>query len=168
MANLYPKINGLLKPRNLIWLKTSLLLSLFIVSCKDSSSDRYKKTTISGNAQGTTYNIIICGNHSIKKREIDSILNNIDFVLSNYNDQSTISGINKCKTDSLFIKKNGYFSDCFTESIEINQNTNGAFDPSIHPFVRSWGLFNLMFNESINIFISFLDCSLLTILAVFS
>jgi len=130
-----------LKPRSLIWLKTSFLFCIFIASCSDSNPEKLKKTTISGNAQGTTYNIIICGNNSIKKKEIDSILNDIDFVLSNYNDQSTISSINKCTSDTLFSDKTGYFSTCFNESIEIHLNTKGAFDPSIHPLVKSWGLF---------------------------
>ena len=115
---------------------------MLITSCSDSTSQKLKKITISGNAQGTTYNIIICGNNSIKKKEIDSILNKIDFVLSNYNDQSTISRINKCKSDTLFSDKSGYFLTCFNESIEINLNTKGAFDPSTHPLVKSWGLFN--------------------------
>jgi len=130
-----------LKPRNLIWLKTSVLLWIHLASCSDSSSEKFEKTTISGNAQGTTYNIIVCGNNSINKKEIDSILKDIDFVLSNYNDQSTISRINKCKSDTFFTDKSGYFPTCFNESIEIHLNTNGAFDPSIHPLVKSWGLF---------------------------
>ena len=138
----------MLKPKNLIWLKTSFLLWILLLSCSDLNSDKVQKTTLSGNAQGTTYNIIICGNHSITKKEIDSILNKIDFVLSNYNSESTISCINKNKNDTSFIDESGYFLDCFKESIEINLNTNGAFDPSIHPLVKSWGLFKVA-NESV-------------------
>jgi len=107
-------------------------LSLFI-SCKTGS----EKKIYVGEAQGTTYQITIFTDQNKNYSEdIDSILKNIDQSLSLYIDESTISKVNDTNT---VIPVGVYILQVFNTSKHIYETTNGAFDPTILPLVKSWG-----------------------------
>ncbi|MDP4267628.1 MAG: FAD:protein FMN transferase [Bacteroidota bacterium] len=90
-----------------------------------------------GVAQGGTYSISYYSTDSINyKKEIDSILNKIDYSLSIYNPQSIISRINKNEYN---VSLDKYFIDNFKKAIEMAKISDGIFDPTIAPLVNAWG-----------------------------
>jgi len=117
-----------------------LIFLICLVSCSiDESSKKSVLVTNKGNTQGTYYYIkYLSINGQSFQTDIDSILNEIDLSLSIYNNNSLISNINNgdsVNTDFLF-------NTVFDVSKEINEKTNGAFDPSISPLVNYWGFYN--------------------------
>ena len=117
-----------------------LIFLICLVSCSiDQSSKKSVLVTNKGNTQGTYYYIkYLSINGQSFQTDIDSILNEIDLSLSIYNNNSLISNINSgdsVNTDILF-------NTVFDVSKEINEKTNGAFDPSISPLVNYWGFYN--------------------------
>ena len=117
-----------------------LIFLICLVSCSiDESSKKSVLVTNKGNTQGTYYYIkYLSINGQSFQTDIDSILNEIDLSLSIYNNNSLISNINSgdsVNTDILF-------NTVFDVSKEINEKTNGAFDPSISPLVNYWGFYN--------------------------
>jgi len=89
-----------------------------------------------GPAQGSTYNISYITSPGIDyRKQIDSILFEIDKSMSLWDKQSTISKLNrgeKVKPDKLFAK-------VFVKSKQISRETLGAFDISVAPLVSYWG-----------------------------
>ena len=92
-----------------------------------------------GFIQGTTYSIVYDNSINITPQDlqgkVEKILHDFDASLSVYNDSSIISRINRNETtvpDSFFI-------DVFNKSVLISQMTDGAFDITVGPLVRSWG-----------------------------
>ena len=117
-----------------------LIFLICLVSCSiDESSKKSVLVTNKGNTQGTYYYIkYLSVSGQSFQTDIDSILNEIDLSLSIYNNNSLISKINSgdsVNTDFLF-------NTVFDVSKEINEKTNGAFDPSISPLVNYWGFYN--------------------------
>ena len=117
-----------------------LIFLICLVSCSiDESSKKSVLVTNKGNTQGTYYYIkYLSVSGQSFQTDIDSILNEIDLSLSIYNNNSLISNINNgdsVNTDFLF-------NTVFDVSKEINEKTNGAFDPSISPLVDYWGFYN--------------------------
>lgn len=120
----------------------SFLVSLFLFSCSSSKTDQ-KFSTIEGEAQGTTYSIILVGEKGkIKKDQIDSILQGFDRALSNYLPNSLIGKFNSSKDTISFIDSSGYFKNCLLKSQFVYDKSKGAFDPSVFPLVAAWGFFD--------------------------
>ena len=123
-------------------LRISIVSFFFLFGCSELKKEN-KKQVITGYTQGTTYTIILSKPvKKISKKAIEELLNNLDNSLSNYNANSLIYKLNQDNGDSVFNDKNDLFKTCYTKSQEIFQLTNGAFDPSVHPLVESWGLFS--------------------------
>lgn len=102
----------------------------------DPDSSSYTDYTLSGTAQGTTYNIKYWGDSLSNFQDgIDSLLQELDSSLSTYLPGSIISQVNSQKSTVV----DRFFNNVFTRSVEINQITHGAFDPSIMPLVQAWG-----------------------------
>jgi thiamine biosynthesis lipoprotein len=105
---------------------------------KKSYSDNFE---INGSAQGTTYHIAYYSKERVfRKYEIDSILLQIDKVLSLWDSTSIISKVNN--TESLryeFRDPTHFFYDNFLISKEVFRATKGAFDPTVAPLVELWG-----------------------------
>lgn len=131
-----------MKYRNLLHISTFFVFPLLIISSCESTQNE-KKTNenyrhISGDAQGTTYSIsyLDSANTKFSKAQADSILNDFDMSLSIWKDNSTISQFNRLDsmeiTDKLFLT-------VFFRGREIENRTNGAFQPMIMPLVRAWG-----------------------------
>ncbi|MGZ3952819.1 MAG: FAD:protein FMN transferase [Flavisolibacter sp.] len=93
--------------------------------------------TISGEAQGTSYNITyLAGEHSNYRQSIDSIFHQIDRSLSTYDSYSIISKINR---NDNAVKVDRYFSDVFNKSMEVSEKTNGLFDITVAPVINAYG-----------------------------
>ena len=104
---------------------------------------------LNGLTMGTTYNIKIAKKIKVEniqnfQNKIDSVLIYVNELFSTYIPNSEISKFNT--SDSIF-----YISDDFKQlfllSKNINENTKGAFDPTVYPLVKIWGFDN---NGSIN------------------
>ena len=128
-----------MKMLHLMTLVVRLFFLFLFFSCsshKKSSSFEKKVFNIVGYTQGTTYNIkYFFNNEKIKKNEIDSLLDIIDYSMSSYIDSSNISQINNNSTNKLdtLLKK------VLERSIIICENTDGSFDVTIAPLVNSFG-----------------------------
>ncbi|HET9825309.1 MAG TPA: FAD:protein FMN transferase [Chitinophagaceae bacterium] len=116
----------------LIFFSTASLL--LILGCNRGINNTI---TISGVAQGTTYNITyVAGQHSNYRESFDSIFKKIDLSLSTYNTRSIISKINRNDTT---VKVDEYFSDVFKKSIEVSEKTKGLFDVTVAPIINAYG-----------------------------
>lgn len=90
-----------------------------------------------GEAQGTYYEITYFDAASRNFQvQIDSLLHRFDSSVSTYLPVSIISKVNAgdpaVRTDSIF-------NAVFRKSMEISENTNGAFDITVGPLVNAWG-----------------------------
>lgn len=112
-----------------------LSLTLLAIGC---SSPEVK---FSGPTQGTMYNIIY---FDVEKRnfqmEIDSILQNFDKSLSTYISTSVISEINSNDTGGVVHDEFGYLETVMQESFRVHELTEGAFDPTVGPILKAWGI----------------------------
>jgi thiamine biosynthesis lipoprotein len=95
----------------------------------------YKK--ISGNTQGTTYNITYQDRPGRDLQpKIELLLSKFDLSLSTYEPESIISRINRNEEN---IRLDRYFKTVFNKSEEVYHVTDGAFDITIAPIVNAWG-----------------------------
>lgn len=108
-------------------------LSLILFSCEQEA----KTFVVQGEAQGTTYTIKYISKQEIKdlKVQMDSLLDAFDQSLSTYKDNSLISKLNRGES----IKLDAPFKAVYLRSMELNQQSDGAFDPTIAPLISSWG-----------------------------
>ena len=142
---------GIKKHKVLIW---SVTISL-LFSCGQQESEAINSDfiEIQGEAQGTTYSIIIAEKGAeLTKKEIDSVLQAFDQVLSTYLDNSIISQLNAVKGTYSSIEKTRWFKRCYELSQHVYEKSDFAFDPSVMPLVDAW-LFSM--GESIPIRQSF-------------
>jgi thiamine biosynthesis lipoprotein len=107
---------------------------IMLTSC---SSDKNEIVKLEGNSQGTTYHITYLSDHAILyKKEIDSLLTDIDASMSTWIPNSIISRINN-NEDNVII--DDYFKTVFKKSLEVSEKTEGNFDITVGPLVNSWG-----------------------------
>lgn len=93
--------------------------------------------SIQGKAQGTTYAVLYSDHYeSIRKAEIDSILNIIDQSMSLYDSTSLISRINRSSHGGRIDR---HFHAVVKKSFEINKQTHGVFDITVGPLMKLWG-----------------------------
>jgi thiamine biosynthesis lipoprotein len=108
--------------------------SLLLLSCRQQVRNTIK---ISGQAQGTTYNITyLAGPKSNYRDQFDSIFRQIDASLSTYDSTSLISRINR--NDSTVLV-DAMFATVFEKAIEVSDKTNGVFDVTVAPVVNAYG-----------------------------
>jgi FAD:protein FMN transferase len=94
--------------------------------------------TLKGEAQGTTFTIKYLDTlQRDLSRPVDSLLKVIDQSLSLWVDGSTVSRFNAADT---FVSDDVHFRTMVALSEELWRNTNGAFDPTVLPLVKAWGM----------------------------
>ncbi|WP_103664216.1 FAD:protein FMN transferase [Gracilimonas amylolytica] len=112
-----------------------LLLSIFVISCTQIQDSTYIE--LNGRAQGTTYQIKYeAPNGKNFKDDIEAIFKRIDLSMSTYVPTSLISTVNKGDT---LVHVDTLFLEVLDRSIEIANESNGDFDPTIGPLVSLWG-----------------------------
>ncbi|HFC01189.1 MAG TPA: FAD:protein FMN transferase [Phaeodactylibacter sp.] len=129
--------------------KLSFLLFLVLFfSCKNetTTSSTQNKTSISkpqylkiaGQTMGTTYHITYQHDFGKNfKKEVDSILVEINQAVSTYIPDSEISKFNQNK--KVNFSKNNHFQNVFLAARKIFETTEGYFDPTVMPLVNYWG-----------------------------
>lgn len=114
------------------------LLSIFvcvsILSCANQPKVVQNYYFYQGSIQGTTFHITYQCEKDLAP-QIDSLLQNFNKSLSNYDPKSVISKINYNESDTI----DELFKEMFDKSYEVYQKSDGAFDISIAPVVNAWG-----------------------------
>ncbi len=113
--------------------KTSAILLIIyyiitLTSCKNTYN--YDQGLIFG-----TYYHIVYNNKENLKDSIEIELEKVNLSLSSFNNNSIISKVNSNREvtlDTMFVK-------VFRKSMEISENTNGAFDITVAPLVNAYG-----------------------------
>ena len=116
--------------KSFIWLGILLLATIWILVRKNNVPYH----SINGLVFGTIYNITYQYDGDLKS-EIEAELKRFDGSLSPFNDTSIISCINRNEE----IVTDSFFQTCFNRSMEISEETNGAFDITIAPLANVWG-----------------------------
>lgn len=116
--------------RSLIWLGLLLLATIWILARRNE----VPYNSINGLVFGTVYNITYQYDGNLKA-EIEAELKRFDGSLSPFNDTAIITRVNRNEdlvTDS-------FFQNCFNRSLEISEETGGAFDITVAPLANAWG-----------------------------
>lgn len=112
--------------RNIIFLGLAVLI---FSSCQD-----VKYFKITGETQGTTYHIIY-NKDKVLQTQVDSILQQIDLSLSNYQENSILYKVNHNED----VELNQHFINVFNKAMEISKNSDGLFDITVGPLVNIYG-----------------------------
>ena len=115
-----------------------IVFGLFIVFLNGLDfSNTQSKFQINGTAQGTTYHISYYANDSIiTRKQVDSILDQIDSSLSLYKPYSLINQFN---SSAIGIAPDIHFKKVVKKAIQVYQQTNGLFDITVEPLTAAWG-----------------------------
>ncbi len=102
-----------------------------------SSCQKMQKISFTGEAQGTYYAVTYFDSDERNLHpEIDSLLKAFDQVASLWEPESMISKINR--NDSTVVP-DSTFINIFNIAQDVSRKTNGAFDISVGPLIKSWG-----------------------------
>lgn len=127
--------------KTIIQLRNAVLVFTFIQLLFSCANPGLKKHTISGKALGTYYTIHYYAVEDFKfskeeiQLKIDSLLNDFNKTASIYDSTSIISKFNSNKE----FETNEMFNKIFIRSLEISEQTLGAFDISVGNLVNAWG-----------------------------
>lgn len=123
--------------RFILWAQV-FMLGLFS-SCNNSG----KLYHISGKTMGTTYNVKIWSelavNHNGLQSEIDELLVNVNKSMSTYMKDSEISYFNHQHPLGDWMQVSEDFYYVTKHAVEVANETQGYFDPTIGPLVNLWG-----------------------------
>ncbi len=121
--------------------RLNVIFKLFIVFVLCACSQSKKGITFHGEAQGTTYTIIVADqNVKIEKKDIDHLLDDFDRYLSLYKKDSYLSKINESQSFQ-FEDSFGYFSQCYFLTELLFEQTNQMIDPTLYPILNAWKLY---------------------------
>lgn len=108
-----------------------LFLTTICCSCKQQPVQHF-----SGAVFGTMFNITYLGELSTTlPQQVDSVLKEVNSSFSIFDTTSVISKINAGENVTL----NQDFATVLTKSLDISQQTDGAFDCTIQPLIELWG-----------------------------
>lgn len=122
------------KNKKLLWQLPFLVLLIVgsVIIVRQQKNTPYQHDA--GFVFGTEYHITYqCSNNL--KGDIEKELQKVDFSLSPFNKQSTITKVNNNEA----VKLDKMFTDVFTLAMKISDNTDGAFDITVAPLVNVWG-----------------------------
>ena len=117
--------------RNFLWIALLVLGTIWILA-RHNRPAPYQTT--SGLIFGTVYNITYQYDGDLKT-DIEEELKRFDGSLSPFNDTATITRINLNED----IVPDTFFINVFHRSMEISQETDGAFDITVAPLANAWG-----------------------------
>ncbi|MDO6432576.1 FAD:protein FMN transferase [Flavitalea sp. BT771] len=124
-----------MNPKHRVCIFFFLLMGM--LSFKNDTADPLSAFYISGYAQGTTYHITFFAHDSlVVKRQIDSLLDNIDSSLSIYKPYSIISRFNSAAEG---IQMDEHLNKVVRRSLEIYKATGGISDITVYPLMDLWG-----------------------------
>ena len=83
---------------------------------------------------GTLYNITYQSDNNLKE-EIEAALQQVDAEFSMFNEHSTVSAINRGEQPT----RSAMFNEVYELALQVNADTDGAFDVTVAPLVNAWG-----------------------------
>lgn len=114
-----------------------LLLPLIFFRGLNGPGPEIQKIQLSGSAQGTTWHITYYATDSVvQKKQVDSVLSQLDSALSIYKPWSLVSRFNASKKG---IAVDHHLAAVVKKSIEAWEQSAGVFDITIQPLVAAWG-----------------------------
>ncbi|KAA6346684.1 FAD:protein FMN transferase [termite gut metagenome] len=125
------KIKKLSKPQ-LLGLFVLVSATIYVLNHKNASSAP-AYNSIDGRIFGTLYNITYQHNEDLKP-DIEQELKQFDASLSPFNATSVITKINNNEN----VKADAFFRKVFHRSMEVSEETDGAFDITVAPLVNAW------------------------------
>lgn len=117
--------------RNFLWIALLVLGTIWILA-RHNRVTPYQ--TDNGLIFGTIYKVTYQSEKNLKS-EIEAELKRFDGSLSPFNDTATITRINRNED----IVPDTFFTNVFRRSMEISQETDGAFDITVAPLVNACG-----------------------------
>lgn len=119
-----------------LWWGFPFVCTLFVLACGGHGSDL---VTLTGEAQGTTFTIKY---RDAARRDlsatVDSVLKAIDNSLSLWVEGSTVNAFNA--SAETFTSDDIHLRIMVARSEQLWRDTEGAFDPTVLPLVKAWGL----------------------------
>ncbi len=116
-------------------MKLSFLVLFGLILAINSCQNKPKFTYLEGQAQGTTFRMVYASDQDLSK-PIDSLFRVIDHSMSLWDSTSIISSFNKNRPET---KADSHFEAVFQKSYEVSEATEGAFDITVGPLVKTWG-----------------------------
>jgi thiamine biosynthesis lipoprotein len=116
-----------------------LFLGYFLFACSNQQLkvDDTNYSTLSGEAQGSTFSIVFENTQQVDfTHAVDSLLKAVDLNFSTYVKESTISTFNN---EHLALAVDSHFVKMLYQSMQLYATSNGAFNPLIKPLVNYWG-----------------------------
>ena len=117
-----------------------LIFVIWLIRDKQTDESLYDeayKVSLTGNTMGTSYSVKYLDREKRSfKTQIDSLLQSVNQSLSTYEPESEISRFNRNDTIEF---KLPFFLPVLQKSLEVYENTYGAFDPTVMPLVNAWG-----------------------------
>ena len=115
--------------------KTGLILFILFISC--NSTPEIKEQVYRGEALGTTYQVKFFHPEKLEiQKGLDSIFNVINSSMSTYQADSDISRIN---TGDSTVVVDEHFVEVYNYSLQIFEESNGFFDPTVGKLVNAYG-----------------------------
>jgi len=115
-----------------------VLLPLLTLSCT-----QHKVGVLQGRTMGTTYSVKIGEAHKASdlkslKTEIEKVLAEVNRQMSTYIKDSEISKLNQAQAGEKVVISS-WFSKVLMHSLNLAEQTDGAYDPTLGPLVNLWG-----------------------------
>ncbi len=105
--------------------------------CISFTGQQVRRIQISGRAQGTTYSIIYYHADSVvKKRSVDSLLEQLDASLSIYKPGSLINQFNASERG---VRYDTHLYNVTSGAFKVFEETDAAFDITVMPLTQAWG-----------------------------
>ncbi len=83
---------------------------------------------------GTVYHVTYQSNDDLQGK-IEAELKEVDYEFSMFNKQSSVTAFNQIGR----LNMNSMFEEVFQMAVDINKDTDGAFDITVAPLVNAWG-----------------------------
>lgn len=114
-----------------------VLVAFILLLSTHSSKNEWKRYSITGRAQGTTYAVVYYAkDSSVTQQQTDSVLKALDQSLSLYQPNSLINQFNN-STKGLLLDE--HLQHVVRASIKTYKATDGFFDATVFPLVEAWG-----------------------------
>lgn len=97
-------------------------------------SKKVERFECGGVAWATTFNIVYYGESDLSD-SIQVLFREMELSFSPFNKKSAITAVNSNESDSV----DNYLAILISNSIKINNETGGAFDPTLSPLINAWG-----------------------------
>jgi thiamine biosynthesis lipoprotein len=125
-----------LRLKNILYASVLVIVLFIVWKVKEAPGQEPMK--IEGATMGTTYHITYFDELKRDfKKSVDSILIVVNKSINTYDSSSEISLFNKAKRGVRL--QLPYFLPPLKKAIEVNEQSQGAFDPTVMPLVNAWG-----------------------------